>query len=202
MTRARTRRAKPTGREQVVEALLDAATDLFAERGPRAVSAREIARRARVNHGLVHRHFGSKDALVRAVLDRLVRDLRERFASGAAVTPEAREALVGSLATDRRYLQVLARALLDGHVQWLAEADFPVIRGAVQQMDPAADVAGPLAATYVALALGWLTFEPFIVAATGLHAEAPEALRARMLALWERLGARALTWGDPSRSSA
>jgi hypothetical protein len=36
--------------------------DLFAERGPAATSIRDIAARSRVNHGLIHRHVGGKDA--------------------------------------------------------------------------------------------------------------------------------------------
>ena len=38
----------PTGREEVVAAILDAATDLFAERGPAATSIRDIAARSKV----------------------------------------------------------------------------------------------------------------------------------------------------------
>src|ERR1700722_695418 len=64
-------RSTPTGREEVVAAILQAATDLFAERGPAATSIRDIAARSKVNHGLVFRHFGTKDQLVGAVLDHL-----------------------------------------------------------------------------------------------------------------------------------
>lgn len=50
------------------EALLAAAVQLFAEHGPASVSIRDIARYAGVNHGLVHRHFGSKvDLLAEAI---------------------------------------------------------------------------------------------------------------------------------------
>ena len=63
----------PTGREEVAAAILEAATDLFAERGPAATSIRDIAARSKVNHGLVFRHFGTKDQLVGAVLDNLGR---------------------------------------------------------------------------------------------------------------------------------
>ncbi len=65
------RRKMPTGREEVAAAILQAATDLFAERGPAATSIRDIAARSKVNHGLVFRHFGTKDQLVGAVLDHL-----------------------------------------------------------------------------------------------------------------------------------
>ncbi len=50
-------------------ALLAAAVELFAERGPASVSIRDVARHAGVNHGLVHRHFGSKDDLLAEAIE-------------------------------------------------------------------------------------------------------------------------------------
>ena len=70
----------PVGKEEVVAAVLQSAADLFAERGLAATSIRDIAARSRVNHGLIHRHFGSKDGLVAAVLDYLGRHLAELLA--------------------------------------------------------------------------------------------------------------------------
>src|SRR5690348_4452281 len=71
----------PLGRAEVVSALLESAADLFAERGPAATSIRDIAARSRVNHGLIHRHFGSKDGLVAAVLDHLGQQLAALLAA-------------------------------------------------------------------------------------------------------------------------
>lgn len=51
------------------DALLGAAVELFAEHGPASVSIRDIARYAGVNHGLVHRHFGSKDELLAEAIE-------------------------------------------------------------------------------------------------------------------------------------
>jgi AcrR family transcriptional regulator len=51
------------------ESLLEAAVELFAERGPASVSIRDIARHAGVNHGLIHRHFGSKDDLLAEAIE-------------------------------------------------------------------------------------------------------------------------------------
>jgi TetR/AcrR family transcriptional regulator, repressor for neighboring sulfatase len=51
------------------EALLASAVELFAERGPASVSIRDVARHAGVNHGLVHRHFGSKDDLLTEAIE-------------------------------------------------------------------------------------------------------------------------------------
>ncbi|MGB0971759.1 MAG: helix-turn-helix domain-containing protein, partial [Mycobacterium sp.] len=71
-TESATRRSpQPIGREEVAAAILTAAADLFAERGPAATSIRDIASRSRVNHGLVFRHFGTKEQLAGAVLDHL-----------------------------------------------------------------------------------------------------------------------------------
>lgn len=59
---------RPTGREEIRAAVLKAANELFASLPPEAVTVKEIAKRARVNHGLIHRHFGGKDALLSEVL--------------------------------------------------------------------------------------------------------------------------------------
>jgi AcrR family transcriptional regulator len=50
--------------------LLDTAERLFAERGIGATSVRDLASAARANLGAVTYHFGSKDALVHAVIER------------------------------------------------------------------------------------------------------------------------------------
>src|SRR4051812_18429016 len=74
---------RPRGREAVMAAVLDAAMTLFAARGPASVSVRDIAAAAGVNHALVHRHFGSKQAVLRAVLERAAYELA---AVAAAIT--------------------------------------------------------------------------------------------------------------------
>ncbi|MFW6052202.1 MAG: helix-turn-helix domain-containing protein, partial [Myxococcota bacterium] len=185
--------ARPAGRDEVTEALLQAAADLFAERGPAAVSTREIARRAHVNHGLVHRHFGTKDALVRAVIDRLLLDARERFAGdgGEALAPIE---LLTAVASDDRYWKVLARALLDGHAGELLRGRFPLARSAVERLrrtQRAGEIDADLdprelVASGLALLLGWLLFEPFLAAAVGLDRLSPATLRRRVFALWQR----------------
>lgn len=58
--------------------LIDTAERLFAERGVEGVSIREITREAGVNVAAVHYHFGSKDALLHAVLDRNIEPLTAR----------------------------------------------------------------------------------------------------------------------------
>jgi len=61
------------------EALLDAAAQLFAERGIDNVSIAEIVRTAgQRNASAVHYHFGSRDEVLRAVLARHVPDIAGR----------------------------------------------------------------------------------------------------------------------------
>src|ERR1700691_6032256 len=49
-------------------AILGAAREVFTERGYARATIREIARRAGVTHGLVMRHFGTKEQLLIAAL--------------------------------------------------------------------------------------------------------------------------------------
>ncbi len=50
--------------------ILNAAEALFAAKGPHATSLRQIIARAKVNLAAVHYHFGSKEALLQAVMSR------------------------------------------------------------------------------------------------------------------------------------
>jgi AcrR family transcriptional regulator len=72
--------AEPTTAEPTAVRLLDAAEHLIGERGVDAVSLRAINAEAGSNVAAAHYHFGSKTALVRAVLDRRMAVLaQERY---------------------------------------------------------------------------------------------------------------------------
>jgi AcrR family transcriptional regulator len=70
--------------QPVPERLLAVAADLFAREGFDAVSVRTITSRARANLGAITYHFGSKEALFHAVVDRVGARLADRFVSIAA----------------------------------------------------------------------------------------------------------------------
>ena len=80
-------------RSETVERILDAAQQLFAERGFTETSLRMITARAGVNLAAVNYHFGSKDALIQAVFvrflgpfcQRLERELDQRRGQGATL---------------------------------------------------------------------------------------------------------------------
>jgi len=63
-------------REHTRSRIVDAAARIFAERGFRAASTREIAARARTNQGLITYHFRSKLGLWKAAVDRIFERLR------------------------------------------------------------------------------------------------------------------------------
>lgn len=163
----------PVGRDEIIAAVLPAAADLFAERGPAATSIREIAVRSRVNHGLVFRHFGVKEELVKAVLDYLVAARAELVRGGAPVSEMAR--------ADDRHVLVIARTLLDGYPAGQLQTDFP---RALQQLEEVqagrdGDRSARLALAHTfALQFGWCLFGPFVRAATGVELTAAEQRRA------------------------
>lgn len=61
---ARPRRTQAERRAESDQRLLRAAAELITVRGIEGASLAEIGRRAGYSHGLVHRRFGSKDALI------------------------------------------------------------------------------------------------------------------------------------------
>lgn len=142
---------------------LAAAADLFAERGPAATSIRDIAAKAGVNHGLIHRHFGSKDRLIGAVLDHLGAQLADMLAAGAAGSEV-------EAAIDRQ-LRVIARASLDGYPAGQLQTRFPNVSDLIEQMRArySTEHAARLAVAHInALQLGWRLFGDFLRASAGL----------------------------------
>lgn len=64
-------------------AILVAAADLFARKGPAKVSLREVAAAANVSYGLIHRFYRTKENLLVAVMELLVSYGGERLTSEA-----------------------------------------------------------------------------------------------------------------------
>src|SRR5215207_6578730 len=64
--------------------ILDAALDLFGERGPHGATVRDIAARAKVNVAAISYHFGGKDELYRAVARMVTQTIEGRVRQRAA----------------------------------------------------------------------------------------------------------------------
>ncbi|OBK59771.1 TetR family transcriptional regulator [Mycobacterium colombiense] len=162
----------PTGRAEVAAAILEAATDLFAERGPAATSIRDIAARSNVNHGLVFRHFGTKEQLVGAVLDHLGANL------SALLGTDAPAAVLES-SLDRQ-MRVMARTVLDGYPAGQLQKRFPNIATLLDGVRPLYDddVKARLAvANALALQFGWRLFAPILRSATGIEGLTDDEIR-------------------------
>jgi AcrR family transcriptional regulator len=111
-------RKGPRDGEANRQALLDAAEKLFAEQGVEAVSIRAVNRAAGLAPAAVHYHYGSKDALLEAVLTREGAAVRQRIVDAA-------EALLAEQGapTVRELVEIVGRA-------YLALLDREPVRGA------------------------------------------------------------------------
>jgi AcrR family transcriptional regulator len=69
--------ARPSGREQVTEAIVEATLELAAELPPWQVTVRGIADRAGIKHPEIHRYFGTKEALFLEIARESVLELQE-----------------------------------------------------------------------------------------------------------------------------
>ena len=180
----------PRGREQVVAASVDAATELFADRGIAAVSVREVAARAGVNPALVHRYVGGKTALVQAVVETLLDRMRgdlDTFASNVIpVLPRSPEQ---TLAT---YQRIAAHIVIEGGDIRDYQSDFPVIRHIIQEIQRRTGVDGRTArlrgAQIFALDLAVRLFEPVLMQAAGLGPEDADDLHRRVRQLLVAIG--------------
>lgn len=154
-------------------AVVDAAAELFAEKGPAATSIREVAARAGVNHGLVHRHFGNKSQLLAATLQHLADSAAGLRASGA--TPRELE-----IAAERQ-ARVMVRSTLDGFPVEQLQQRFPGMEaflGQVRELHDDDRTARLLAAHGMALQVGWGLLGPTLRVAFGLQDLDEATLRA------------------------
>lgn len=93
------RRTQAERRAQTRQALLDAAAELFAERGYQAASLDEIAARAGYTRGALHYNFGGKHELLLELLD-------ERLAARGSALPQTGatpEQIVATLPFEREF---------------------------------------------------------------------------------------------------
>ncbi len=155
-----TERTRPNGKTEVTTALKEAALHLLAERGT-SFSIREVAKRANVNHGLVHRHFGTKQDLISAALAERNQALQHQLDVNTSPVdlsdsdgPETAVLLARLILDD-------ATSLIPGH-----EATGALVRRTarrVQADDPL--TAAHRAALANAITLGWTVFGPYLLQA-------------------------------------
>ena len=175
-------RKRRRGRKATTEAILDAAQELFAERGYHAVSVRDIAEQADVTHALVHQYVGHKADIFRAVLSRN----ESYIASAAPDNPDLLESaglmLRQGLAEKGRIQgRLVARSALNGLRYDRTAGRFEATERLVELAVQAASSASPaeragkdldprlVVAGLVALYIGWVAAGSWIRPATGLE---------------------------------
>jgi len=187
------------GRKANEEAILSAAEQAFSLRGYDGTSVREVAECARVTHALVHRYFGTKDDLYKAVLARNEDAIRDAAAGADDLTRAAALMLREGLAHHRPYLRLIVDSALRGvpyesslvnfsATERLIELAGLVARDdarAVVQHDAAVaidpETTGRLAVVMaVTLYLGWAAAGHWVVAAGGLRDLDEETLTAAL----------------------
>ena len=186
VTQARARRTAPTpsrpeptgppprGREEVKQAILDAAVDLFSTREIGAVSVRTIAKRARVNHSLLFRHFGSKEGVLQGAIKRSADEVDKAFAS-ATGTDDLVD-VVRLIRGDSHLIVLMAQALLSGYAIADVQHEFPAARRLVSMLEQDSARAGSIPPAIVAMSVtsllfGSVLFDAALRAATGLPDE-------------------------------
>ena len=172
-------RGRPRLDDQLVPRILDAAERLFAEHGPVNVSIRDIAAEAGLPHSAIYRYFDSKDEVLRQVLIR-GRDpaarARGRGAAGrahhrgrprldhgqqpglhplgGAPRPRGRDHVVARHRPRRDGRPADARGSCEDGYPFELRTDH----------DPQMVVAAVMALT-----IGWVTAEEWIIDAVGMH---------------------------------
>jgi AcrR family transcriptional regulator len=175
------------------ERILGVAERLFAERGHRNVSVRDIAAEAGVTHPLIYYHWRSKEALLAAVVARSQERVSARLEAAGAVDA-AVVAADETLRHNRHYALILTRALLDGMPPSAWPGGFPGIEAATEMLLDEARARGDdetgarlRVACLVAMLDGWVLLEDQLLEMVGLSADDRERGREEFLAAVRRV---------------
>ncbi len=175
---------KPVGRDAVMDALIQATSELILEQGV-TMSVREIALRAGVNHGLVHTYFGSKDALVTAAFGHIVDRAAAELDDDGFPPADLAFRRGGEVA------RALARAMLDVDGDpYPRHPILPSWRAALERTRPDARGAELDEAVIVAttLGLGWALFAEHLCEILEVSEDRRDAIEQRVLALVSEIG--------------
>ncbi len=173
------------GRANVEQKLLKAACKLLAEKGPKAVSNRDIAKLAGVNHGQIHHYFGSKRGLLEAAVSKLAHEHWAHIQVDG-LTPLA-------LRKDKTYIMAIIRCAIDGELELATlelRENISVPRRALQKLldnrDPSeteteteTDMKGRMGAA-MAIEMAWAVLEPFISATLDIESHEVDAVKQKI----------------------
>jgi TetR/AcrR family transcriptional regulator, repressor for neighboring sulfatase len=186
------------------DALVAAMIRLMKKRAISDISVREVAAEAGVNHGLVHRHFGAKDELVKAAVRQISEDIHHGSPDGTMSA-----STFAYLRAHPEVARLVARGCLDGPHQLLDIAAPPPerldaivapIRETLERAGLGALDAHLLNGIATCALLGWFAFKPLVKKGFGLPADADDQL-ARLLELLDATVARAAPATTPASAA-
>lgn len=195
------RRRPRRSREEVSQALIDAAAALSAERDSGHITVREIAARADVNTTFVARYFGSKQNLMRAAMEQAQQHVTERIEEMADVV-QGGPAVFHAVLQERQFVATLARATLDGVLAGLpqgAPALGKLLERFQAELGPGDALsrrdARVIVACLASAALGYALFGDYVRHGTGLSSEPEDRVEAAMVEVLQGIARLALEDG-------
>jgi AcrR family transcriptional regulator len=182
------RASRPIGKTNVTAAVISAAGELFSRHGFDGVSIRDIAKKARVNHGLIHRHFGSKENLWQKTLQTMA-DAMLADVVGTRNLNELLQKSFQSLKKHENFWRILARTILDGYNTGNMHDRYPIARLLIERVTAEIEAGALredidpkiLVAIMFSFSCGFIMYDPFILAATGLDCINPVEAREKIL---------------------
>ncbi|WP_240193921.1 MULTISPECIES: TetR/AcrR family transcriptional regulator [unclassified Gordonia (in: high G+C Gram-positive bacteria)] len=174
-----------TGKERDTARIVDAALELYSERGPARVSLREVAQRAGVNYGLIHQYVGTKEQLLRLVFTRSSEVWTDAFASAGGAESAAGVLLRAKSST---YVRMLAHVILEGRDPSVLVGSNPAMKELVRRLDDDADDGSGIAdarlhaAVLTGMSMGWGLFGPYLRLISGLDDVPQDELDERVYA--------------------
>ena len=173
------------------ESILDAADQLFGELGFDAATTREISERSQVNKALIHYHFGSKEGLLTAVLERYFGRLEVALVEAVSKPGRPRqrvyrllEAHVDFLATNRSFSAIVQREAAGGNqMDWIRDRMLPMLqhgRSLLAPMLTDPDLqAEDLMITFYGMVASYFTYADLLGPMLGRDPLSPDSLEQR-----------------------
>ncbi|HSP90663.1 MAG TPA: TetR/AcrR family transcriptional regulator [Vicinamibacterales bacterium] len=177
MPKPKARREDDARTSANAQRILRAADRLFATRGYRNVSVRDIAETAGVTHPLIYHYFGSKRDLFAAVLEKNQSRMRAAGDRDVPVREMILALVRANFGESRTYLLSLTRAFADGMRPADWPGGFPGVEAILERLiiDSGGEVARVsdhevrrLVAVIVAMSVGWTLLEDQILEIVGL----------------------------------
>lgn len=173
------------GRERDTTLLVDAAIELFGERGPDAVSLREVAETAGVNYGLIHQYVGTKDELVRQAITKVSTDAAGRFTDDPVPTTIDRLVRPGRAPAA---LRLLAWSVLRGRSAADLVGRSLGLEALAARIDGDEDDARAAVVAAMSLLFGWQLFGEYLTTSIGLDPDDDELVDTVRAAVGRILG--------------